>query len=321
MTMGRTERIWTGIVAAAAALMIAVTFCIVFGRLGQKNEGRIFGAVYMTMNNPFYEIVDDEIRGVLESRGDMLLTRDPALSVEKQTEQIEELVERGVSAIFLNPADWKAIGPAVEKAKAKGIPVIAVDSDIYDDRYVDCTVTTDNFQAGALCARHLMESRDRGKILLLTHNQTKSGIDRIQGFKEALKGKEGFEILAERDCLGQLEIAMPVMKELAVEYPQADVVMCLNDLAAMGVMAALEEQGLTGKMAVYGVDGSPDGKSMISAGIMTATAAQFPRQIGRRAAEAAYDILDGTPAEKEIKIPPRLITKEELQQYGTDGWQ
>ena len=54
----------------------------------------------MTMNNPFYEIVDDEIRGVLESRGDMLITRDPALSVEKQTEQIEEMIDRRVSAVF-----------------------------------------------------------------------------------------------------------------------------------------------------------------------------------------------------------------------------
>ena len=80
-----------------------------------------------------------------------------------------------------------------------GIPVIAVDSDIYDDSYVSCTVTTDNYQAGVLCARHLLKSRDDAEVILLTHSQTKSGIDRIQGFKDTLEGREGFEILAERD--------------------------------------------------------------------------------------------------------------------------
>lgn len=321
MTMEKTAKIWAGAALAAAVVMIAATFSIVFGQSGREKGGRVFGAVYMTMNNPFYEIVDDEIRGVLESRGDMLITRDPALSVEKQIEQIEEMIDRRVSAVFVNPVDWKAIGPVVEKAEKMGIPVIAVDSDIYDDSYVSCTVTTDNYQAGVLCARHLLKSRDDAEVILLTHSQTKSGIDRIQGFKDTLEGREGFEILAERDCLGQLEIAMPVMKELAEEYPQADVVMCLNDLAAMGAMAALEELGMTGKMAVYGVDGSPDGKSMIAEGIMTATAAQFPRQIGREAALAAYDILDGNLAEKVIQIPPCLITESNLEKYGIDGWQ
>ena len=112
---------------------------------------------------------------MLESRGDMLITRDPALSVEKQTEQIEEMIDRRVSAVFVNPVDWKAIGPVVEKAEKMGIPVIAVDSDIYDDSYVSCTVTTDNYQAGVLCARHLLKSRDDAEVILLTHSQTKSG--------------------------------------------------------------------------------------------------------------------------------------------------
>ena len=120
MTMEKTAKIWAGAALAAAVVMIVATFSIVFGQSGREKGGRVFGAVYMTMNNPFYEIVDDEIRGVLESRGDMLITRDPALSVEKQTEQIEEMIDRRVSAVFVNPVDWKAIGPVVEKAEKWG---------------------------------------------------------------------------------------------------------------------------------------------------------------------------------------------------------
>ena len=88
--------------------------------------GRKFGATYMTMNNPFYEIIDDEIRNALEANGDMLLTRDPALDVEKQINQIREFVDLNVSGIFVNPVDWKEITPALEEAKKAGIPVMSM---------------------------------------------------------------------------------------------------------------------------------------------------------------------------------------------------
>ncbi len=136
-----------------------------------------------------------------------------------------------------------------------------------------------------------------------------------------MAAKDSFQILAEGECLGQLERAMPVTEALLKKYPQTNVVMCLNDPAAMGAMAALEDAGMTGKVAVYGVDGSPDGKSMIEEGIMTATAAQFPRRLGREAAEAVYLILNGETIEPVIKIPTELITVSNLKNYGSNGWQ
>lgn len=324
MNRNRKLVIWYGI--GCVLLLTAglgIRFCLEGGRLpgiGDRRTHR-FGATYMTMNNPFYEIIDDEIRSVLEARGDVLITRDPALDVEKQTAQVQEMIDRGVDGIFINPVDWKAIGPALAKAAESGIPVIVVDSDIFDAKLAACTVVSDNYQAGVQCAEHLLKKRDGGNVLLLTHSVAKSGIDRIQGFKDTLKGHDDFHILAEEDCLGQLELAMPVTEKLLRQYPQTDVIMCLNDVSAMGAMAALKDAGLTGKIEVYGVDGSPDGKSMIEEGIMEATAAQFPRQIGTEAAEAAYRILDGVQTDPVILIGTELITQENLEQYGSDGWQ
>lgn len=326
MSMGQRKK--KGIAALIFMVLsgIVLTACLYFadGRLPWKTDtyrAHRFGATYMTMNNPFYEIIDDEIRNVLEARGDVLITRDPALDVEKQIAQVREMIERRVDGIFINPVDWKSIGPAIEEAAEAGIPIIVVDSDVYDAQMVSCTVVSDNYQAGVQCAEHLLAEQDGGNILILTHSAAKSGIDRIQGFKDAIAGHGEFHILAEEDCLGQLELAMPVMEKLLKAYPQADVVMCLNDLAAMGAMAALKENGQTGQIAVYGVDGSPDGKSMIKEGIMEASAAQFPRQIGRAAAETIYEILDGKQTEPVVRIETELITRENLDQYGNDGWQ
>ncbi len=280
-----------------------------------------FGATYMTMNNPFYEIIDDELRSQLEARGDILITRDPALDVGKQIEQVQELIDRNVDGIFINPVDWKQITPALKEAARAGIPIIVVDSQVFESELAACTIVSDNYQAGVQCADYLLEHDEGGNILLLTHSAAKSGLDRIQGFKDTIEGHEEFQILAEGDCLGQLEMAMPVTEKLLNQYPETDIIMCLNDVAAMGTMAALKDAGLEGKIVVCGVDGSPDGKSMIEAGFMAATAAQFPREIGRKAAEAAYMILEGEPVEPVIRIGTELITGDNLKLYGSDGWQ
>ena len=73
---------------------------------------------------------------------------------------------------------------------------------------------------------------------------------------------------------------MPAVEELINNGVKADVIMALNDPSALGAIMALESKGIKNIM-VYGVDGSPDGKGMVNDGKMTATVAQFPREIGK----------------------------------------
>ena len=96
------------------------------------------------------------------------------------------------------------------------------------------------------------------------------------------------------------------MQEAIAEGTDFDTVFCLNDLAAVGVVAALEENDMLDQVDVYGVDGSPDAKAMIHEGMMSATAAQFPSEIGSRAADAIYRLLSGESVEKMTLTPVQL---------------
>ena len=286
----------------------------------QLEGRRKLGAVYMTLNNPFYEVIDEEIRRAAENHGDVLLSRDPALNVGRQVEEVRHLIEDGVSLIFINPVDWQNMEPALREAKNAGVPVIAIDTDVADASYVASTVVSDNYNAGVQCAEDLLHRLPGGKIALLQHSQARSSIDRMQGFKDTIASHDAFEIVAEAECLGQLEIAMPAMEEILADHEQIDVVMALNDPAAMGAVAALKNAGKSGDCLVYGVDGVPEVKEMILAGSLTATAGQSPRQIGRLAAEQAYRILSGEKAETLIKLPTRLLTKETIDRNNSQGW-
>jgi len=287
----------------------------------QTGKQRVFGATYMTMNNPYFQMLDAQIQALLEVRGDILITRDAAMDQERQNQEIQELVDAGVCAIFMTPVEWDTSKEGLQIAAAAGVPVIVVDAPVQASELAACSVLSDNYQAGVLCAQHLLSVRSSAKILLLEHITARSGADRIQGFKDTIAGHADFEILGSGESDGQIENAMPVMEQLLLTFPDADVLMALNDPSAFGGLAAIQGAGLSDRFLVYSVDGSPEGKAMVSSGFLTATCAQFPSKIAKEAVNQAYAAINGGCERNEIIVSVELLTEENVDQYGIDGWQ
>ena len=307
-----------------AALFAISTMLLFFSR--NKNEDgkpiKTIGALYMTMNNPYFEVINEEVKAVVESRGDVLETRDSAMDAKVQAKQVERFIKEKVDCILINAVDWKNIGASLEKAKKAGIPVIAVDTLVYNQRLVDGTVISNNYEAGQQCAQDLMKRRKSGKILFLVQSENKSAIDRIKGFKETLeKADWKYEDVGDLECKGQLEVAQPLVENVLNKTKDIDVVMALNDPSAMGAMAALDAQHMLSEVLVYGADGSPEAKTMIYENRMTATSAQSPQMTGKKTVEMLYNILDGKTAEKQFIVPVTLITKDNVDEYSLSGWQ
>lgn len=285
------------------------------------NHPLVFGATYMTMNNQFYDVLNTEIRHVVEKRGDHLITLDPALDQDKQNAQIEYLIAQDADVIFLNPVDWKGVEPGLLMAKEAGIPVIVVDTPVYRPELVSVTIVSDNYQAGVLCAQDMMKKRKKADIVLLTHEEAKSALDRIAGFLDTIGGRQEYRIIAVKDSQGQIERALPKMKKILEEHPAPDVIMALNDPAAMGALAALDQKKCRESVLVYGVDGSPEAKKLIQDHMMTGSAVQFPKKMGKKAVQTAYALLEGKKVEKEILMPVELVTEETIEQFEIDRWQ
>lgn len=283
---------------------------------------KVFGVSYMTMNNPFYKIINNEILKVVEKNNDTLITLDPELDVDKQNEQIYKFIDQKVDGIFINPIDFEQIEPALQAAKRANIPVIIIDAPVSDESLVNCTIVSDNYDAGVQCAKDMMERLDSANIVLLKHTTAKSAKERIEGFLSVIDNNEKYKVINEAECDGQLEIAMPKMQEIIEETPDIDVVMALNDPSALGALAALEKNNKNDVM-VYGIDGTPEIKALIGRNQMiVGTIAQSPIKMGQIAVENMYNILNGKKKiEKNIIIPISLINKENLFKYDEDRWQ
>lgn len=283
---------------------------------------KVFGVSYMTMNNPFYKIINNEILKVVEKNNDTLITLDPELDVDKQNEQIYKFIDQKVDGIFINPIDFEQIEPALQAAKRANIPVIIIDAPVSDESLVNCTIVSDNYDAGVQCEKDMMERLDSANIVLLKHTTAKSAKERIEGFLSVIDNNEKYKVINEAECDGQLEIAMPKMQEIIEETPDIDVVMALNDPSALGALAALEKNNKNDVM-VYGIDGTPEIKALIGRNQMiVGTVAQSPIKMGQIAVENMYNILNGKKKiEKNIIIPISLINKENLFKYDEDRWQ
>ena len=242
-----------------------------------SNEPRKIGATYMTFINSFYSVVNEEISKVVKEHGDQLITLDSAMSLKKQKEQIQYLMDQQVDALVITPVDYDGLKDSLKLAYKKRIPVIVVDTEVKHNKYVTYSIVSDNYDAGVQCAKDMMSKLDHANIVLLQHSTTQSGYLRIKGFEDTIQSNSNYKVVQRMECEGQLEKAMPKMESFIEEGIEFDVVMCLNDPSAMGAMAALSSNNMLEGKYVYGIDGTPEAKEMVSEFYFSASVAQSPK--------------------------------------------
>lgn len=281
------------------------------------------GVTYMTMNNEFYQTLNAEIERVADEKGDLLLVRNPELDEEKQSQQIDYFRQQKVNVIVINPVkgDSPKIIASLKRAKQAGIKIIAVDSQL-SHFTVDASVVSDNYQAGVLVAQRLMKQKNEAKILLLEHKGTVSAEQRIQGFLDTIQSEPAYQIVGREETRGQTELALPAVSQVIQDGLAFDAVVALNDRAAIGALAAIKENQLAMPISIYGIDGSPDMKVLLSTtDDIEGTVAQSPLKMGRQVMQVIECMRTGKSYKEQYKIPVEMIDKDNVDRYDVNGWQ
>ena len=321
------KRIQTCQKCALWSIFVLVICCLAFiyskASMPDSNQMKI-GATYMTMNNDFYQTLNAELEKKTNQQGSRLYVRDSELDEKKQSQQIAYFIKEKVDIIVINPvkSDSPAIIKALNKAKKAGIRIIVVDAPMSKQVAVDTTIVSDNYQAGVLIAKDMMSRLSEANILLLEHQNAISAMDRLQGFLDTIKGHPGYRIVSQLETLGQTEESMPQVKNALDNGLEFNVVMALNDRAAIGALAAIKDQGVAEKIYIYGVDGSPDIKNFLAnTNDIQGTVAQSPIQMGRKVAEVIELLREKKSCDRQYLIPVRLINKDNISEYIVTGWQ
>lgn len=288
----------------------------------EEESGRLFGYSCIDLSNPFFETLGESIQTSLEEQGDRLMTKDPGADSDTQISQIQEMIDAGVDAVFLCPVDWEEITPALEALDEADIPVINLDTEVKEMDYIDAFVGSDNRNAGYVCGQDLLENKpDGGRIVIVESPSVNSVNERITGFEEAI-ADGGFEVVKRIDAGGDVSVIKPALTELLKSGEKIDAIMCGNDQMAERVLEALSEAENSDPL-VYSVDGSPVTKTALTDpdSPMQGIGAQSPINMGKTAVKVASAVLEGSAFSRENYEETFFIGRDNVEMYGTDGWQ
>lgn len=281
-----------------------------------------FAYTCMDGTNPFFVTIQDAIQSAVEENGDTLIATDPANDVSLQITQIEDMISQDIDGIFLNPAEAEGILPALDALKEAGVPIVNFDTEVADMSYVASYAGSDNYNAGKVCGEDLVKKcPDGGKIIILDSPTMNSVVDRTNGFLDAIKDK-GFDIVAQQDAKGNLEVSMGIAEDLLQAHSDVVAIFGGNDPTALGALAAANAAGITDCL-IYGVDGSPDIKKEMASGesLIEGSGAQSPVSIAEKSVDIMYKIMNGDEVDERYPVETFLITEENVNEFGVDGWQ
>lgn len=220
---------------------------------------------------------------------------------ETQVAAIETCIAAGVSGILLTASDTKAITSSVEKARDAGLVVLALDTPLDPIDAASMTFATDNFLAGQLIgewAAKTMGDTSNAKIGLLNINvsQPTVGVLRNQGFLTGFgidvgdPSKWGDEtdprIVGNEVSNGNAEGGRKGMENLLSIDPEINLVYTINEPAAAGAYEALKAVGRQNDVIIVSVDGGCPGVADVAAGVIGATAQQYPLDMAGLGVEA-----------------------------------
>ena len=319
-----------GLAAMAAAFMGS-------GIAAASAEDILVGLITKTDNNPFFAKMRDGAQAKAKELGVKLQAFAGKYDGDNDTQvaAIENLISAGAKGILITASDTKAIVPTVQKARAAGILVIALDTPLDPIDAADATFATDNFKAGDLIgewAAKTMGDTSKAKVAFVDAIESQPTVDaaRDQGFMKGfgIDPKDPARYLDESDAricghqwgAGAEDGGRTGMETLLQKCPDINVVYTINEPTAAGAWEALKAAGKDdGSVLVTSVDGGCPGVKNVQAGIIGATSMQFPLLMASKGVEAIEAFAktgkkpEPTPGLKFFDTGVKLITDKPVE--------
>ena len=239
---------------------------------------------------------------------------------EDQIKVVDTLVSRGIDGLLLAPLDDKALRQPVASAVRAGIAVVTFDSKLESDDPVSL-VSTSNLLAGRLAGKHLGEALGgKGHVIMMRlHEGSASTTDREQGFMDAITTFPGITVISSNQYAGALaEGGYRVGENLLASNRAADGnvqgIFTPNESTTFGMLRALQNAGLAGKIRFVGFDSSDKLVQGLKDGHIDGLVLQNPFAMGYIGVKTIVTHLRGGKVEKFIDTGAAVVTLKNMDQ-------
>ena len=219
-----------------------------------------------------------------------------------QIKAIEDLIAAGANGILITASNDSVI-PALKKARAAGILVIALDTPIGDKDATDGTFATDNFKAGTLIGQWakatMGDKAATAKIGMVDINKDNISVDvqRDTGFLtgfgiavpnlKVMGSEKDARVIGHQTSDANPEGGLKATENLLAKEPGMNLIYTINEPAAAGAYQGLKKAGKDkAGVIIVSVDGGCPGVKDVAAGVIGATSMQFPLLMASKGVEA-----------------------------------
>lgn len=277
--------------------------------------------VVKTLNNPFF---NDMQRGAEEAARELEINlivqaAEREVDVEQQVQIVENLIQRRVDAILLTPSGSREVVPVIARANRAGIPILNLDTRVdmdllnRDNAHIATFIGSDNYEGGRIAGVYIAERLGgNGSVAILEGIPGHETADsRQRGFLDGISGYPGVRVVTSQTANWERNLGYNVFENILQSHPNVQAVFAASDLMALGAVEAIASNNRQG-IIVVGFDAHSEAVVAVERGLMQATVAQSPVEIGRMGVQNAYKLLNGETIPEEITVEIKLITKESL---------
>ncbi|MEV5407444.1 sugar ABC transporter substrate-binding protein [Thermopolyspora sp. NPDC052614] len=300
------------------------------------------GLITKTETNPFFVKMKEGAQKAAEAKGVELMTAAGKFDGDNasQVTAIENMVAAGVKGILITPSDTKAIVPVIQRARDKGVLVIALDTPTDPQDGADALFATDNFQAGVLIGKYAAAAfaGRQAKIAtldlapgitvgVLRHNGFLSGFG-VPGIDQNAKQQlTDPRVVCSQDTAGDQAKGQTAMENCLQKDPGINLVYTINEPAALGAYTALKAAGKEKDVMIVSVDGGCTGVRAVQSGQIAATSQQYPLKMAEQGVNAVVEFAqNGTKASGYTDTGVTLIAAKPVDgveskdvQFGLDN--
>ncbi len=274
------------------------------------------GMSQCNLGEPWRVQMNQDIKNEAEKHPEIrVVYKDAQNDSLKQRAQIEEFVSAGVDLIIVSPKEAAPLTQPVAEAYEKGIPVIVLDRRVLGDKYT-CFIGADNKIIGKSAGQWIVDKLGgKGRVVELKGLMTSTpGQDRHTGFRESIAESE-IEIIFEADMKWLEPAARKEMESALARYSTIDLVYAHNDPGAHGAYLAAKAVDREKDILFVGIDALPhEGQIYVKQGILAASF-EYPTG-GKEAIQTALELLNRKNVPKEITLPSKVFTQENIEQGG-----
>jgi ribose transport system substrate-binding protein len=277
-----------------------------------------FTLISPLLGHPYWNVVEEGLEDANKEFGvDTEFVGPTIIDYEEQKKYIEAAIAAKVDGIITSALNPDFFQPVIDKAVDAGIPVVLIDNDAPKSKrsvYVGTINTVGGFEAG----KAMIEMTD-GKavigILMGTADATNM-IERVAGFRDAIKDYPKMKIVAVEPTNSDPLIANEKLQKMLKEHPEINALFGASGTDILDITRICEEKGLSNKVEIVSYDDVDETIDLIKKGIVYATVAQNPYKMGYLGVKLLKEIKEGKIADSQIiDTGVTVITQENVYDY------